>query len=124
LRYPIHLNRILQGRTLRDGANLGYIPVSGMASSSLAVIAGSGPLAGNIVIQSSNGSLILLDPHSGNYVQISSGADNGFTFGFDSTDGSLLVPQYDGAIYRLTCGMGCNFIHGGISQWYQNPTCP
>lgn len=73
------------------------------------VIQGSSLFAGDIVANSNDGNVWLLDPITHVNTIIASGGSRGDYVGVDSTNGTLFLTQTD-SVYRLGCGPDCFFV--------------
>jgi len=72
------------------------------------VIQGNNLLSGDIIANSNDGQVWLLDPVAHTAVVIANGGSRGDYVGVDNTNGSLFLTQTD-SVYRLTCGTDCAF---------------
>lgn len=71
------------------------------------VIAG-GKFNGDIIANNNDGTVVLLDPATGNFNVIADNGTRGDFVSLDTTNGTLFLSQYD-QVARLTCGLNCSF---------------
>ena len=72
------------------------------------VIQGSNLLSGDIIANSNDGTVWLLNPTTHVNTIIANNGSRGDYVGVDNTNGSLFLSQTD-SVYRLTCGVDCAF---------------
>lgn len=89
------------GALVFDSGNIGSPDGTG-------VIQGSNLFSGDIVANSNDGTVWLLDPVTHTNTVIASGGSRGDYVGVDGTNGSLFLTQTD-SVYRLGCGADCFF---------------
>jgi hypothetical protein len=75
---------------------------------STGVIQGSNLLSGDIIANSNDGTVWLLDPKTHVNTIIANNGSRGDYVGIDNNNGSLFLSQTD-SVYRLTCGTNCTF---------------
>lgn len=71
-------------------------------------IMSGGNFSGDLVVNSNNGFVDLIDPKTGIATDIADSGTRGDIVGVDGNNGSLFLTQ-SGSIDRLTCGPGCTF---------------
>lgn len=73
----------------------------------MAVITSSNTLNGKVIVGTTNGNLVMLDP-TANFAQSLIATGGGYIdfFGVDQTNGSLLFGQPQ-ELWRMSCGVGC-----------------
>ena len=72
------------------------------------VIQGNNLFAGDVVANSNDGNVWLLDPGKHTSTLLATGGSRGDYVGVDSTNGTLFLSQTD-SVYRLDCGKACFF---------------
>ncbi len=77
----------------------------------MGVISGTCSLAGNIIVNSNDGTVALVNPSGNTYTVIANGGSRGDFASIDTNNGSLFLSQ-DEQIARLTLGNGCSI--GGV----------
>jgi len=93
------------GYSLTTGALVkGPFSVSG--ADGIGVITSSNSLNGDLIVNSNNGIVVLVDPSNGAQTIIANGGTRGDYVAPDPTNGSLFLTQSND-IFRLSCGEGC-----------------